>query len=60
MTAPALVRGGKNSREKNLSLLSILALIFSAKVASYVLNMRGEAALELLGVVAGDTEDCME
>ena len=59
-TAPALVRGGKNSREKNLSLLSILALIFSERVASYVLNIRGEAALELLGVVAGEATDSME
>ena len=34
LTAPALVRGGKNSREKNLSLDSILARTFSASVAS--------------------------
>merc|ERR1719325_205034 len=54
LTAPALVRGGKNSREKNLSLDSIRALIFSPSVASYVLNMRGEAGRELSGVV--DTE----
>ena len=55
LTAPALVRGGKNSREKNLSLDSILALTFSASVASYVENMRGEAGLELSGVEAGDS-----
>ena len=35
LTAPALVRGGKNSSEKNLSLDSIRALIFSPSVASY-------------------------
>ena len=60
LTAPALVRGGKNSREKNLSLLSTRALIFSARVASYVLNIRGEAALELLGLVVEDSGDWME
>merc|ERR1719320_1815999 len=55
-TAPALVRGGKNSSEKNLSLESILALIFSASVASKELNMRGDVGLEVTGVVTGDTE----
>ena len=60
LTAPALVRGGKNSREKNLSLLSTLARIFSVRVASYVLNIKGEAALELFGVVVGVSEESME
>ena len=60
LTAPALVRGGKNSREKNLSLDSILARTFSASVASYVENMRGEAGLELSGVEAGDSGEVRE
>ena len=56
LTAPALVLGGKNSSEKNLSFDSILALILSCREASYVLNMRGEAGLELSGVVEADPE----
>ena len=59
-TAPALVRGGKNSSEKNLSLESILALIFSASVASKELNMSGDVGLEVTGVVTGDSAGVVE
>ena len=47
------MRGGKNSREKNLSFVSILAFTFSASEASKLLNMRGEGGRELPGVVKG-------
>ena len=60
LTAPDFVLGGKNSREKNLSLDSILARTFSLSVASYVENIRGEAGLELSGVEAGDSGEVRE
>merc|ERR1719291_1420630 len=50
LTAPDFVLGGKNSREKNLSLLSHLALIFSARVAPKLFMLIGDAGRELAGV----------
>ena len=45
--APLLVLGGKNSREKNLSLDSIRELILSIKEASELSKGRGESQREV-------------
>lgn len=48
LTAPALVRGGKNSKEKNFDPLSILELILSARdVYVYAYVESGDGGLEL-------------
>ena len=49
--APDRVRGGKNSKEKNLSLDSILDLILSIRGLSKVLKKVGEADLEVSGLL---------
>ena len=53
LMAPDLVRGGKNSREKNLSLDSIRVWIFSFSVDSNELQRRsGDSAWTLLPFMA--------
>ena len=46
LMAPDFVRGGKNSREKNLSFDSIRVKIFSLRVASKELQPPGEFGLQ--------------
>jgi hypothetical protein len=54
LTAPDLVRGGKNSREKNLSLLSHLARTLSARLAPKLFMLTGDMGRELEGEVCGE------
>jgi len=52
LIAPDFVLGGKNSKEKNLSLDSILLEIFSIRVESNEGVFDGELGLEVAGVVS--------